>query len=416
MKVTITEWSSELRLAIYIATLYAVFIYWGYLQEKITSTHYNAAVPVVSDDAVSSSSMQWRHPFVLNLFMSVSTCLTAEVIDRTTIRAAANPYAVSGGSASDLKLYWRPALSATLASPMGYYSLKYISYPLMVLAKSSKPVPVMVVGRVMYRQVYQWYKYLSIGLLCTGLFVFTFMKRSSKTETNSLLNQGTIYSLYGVVLIFINLFLDGYTNNQQDFIFSHHAATSTQMMKYTNCWQCIYQVIYLGAGYILQSSEGEAAKAYHMIVHCPLLKYDILMFCVCASIGQVILFKLMKEFGSLVWVTVSITRQLFTIVLSVVIFGHKINTYQWLGVALVFVGLAVDVFYNQYYKKVKKSDDSSPPATKPTTSGRHVGRRKSENSPLNSPTGKLWIERTRSIDSEQSEDLEKNSSLKKKSS
>ena len=415
MKATITEWSSELRLAIYIATLYAVFIYWGYLQEKIASTHYSAVAMRVSDDAatVTSSSIQWSHPFVLNLFMSISTCLTAQVIDLTTSRAAANPYAVSGSSASDLKLYWRPALSATLASPMGYYSLKYISYPLMVLAKSSKPVPVMVVGRVMYKQVYQWYKYLSIGLLCTGLFVFTFMKHSSKNETNSILNQGVIYSLYGVVLIFINLFLDGYTNNQQDFIFSHHGATSTQMMKYTNCWQCIYQIIYLGGGYILQSSGGEAAEAYHMVMHCPLLKYDILLFCVCASIGQVILFKLMKEFGSLVWVTVSITRQLCTIVLSVVIFGHKINTYQWLGVALVFIGLAVEVFYNQYYKKVKKSDTNS---TSKPSSGRHIARRKSENSPLNSSTGKLWTERTSSNDSEHSEDLEQNLSAKKKSS
>ena len=225
----------------------------------------------------------------------------------------------------------------------------------MVLAKSSKPVPVMVVGRVMYKQVYQWYKYLSIGLLCTGLFVFTFMKHSSKNETNSILNQGVIYSLYGVVLIFINLFLDGYTNNQQDFIFSHHGATSTQMMKYTNCWQCIYQIIYLGGGYILQSSGGEAAEAYHMMMHCPLLKYDILLFCVCASIGQVILFNLMKEYGSLVCVTIGVTRKLLTILISVFMFNHHVSSTQWFGVGLVFTGLLLDITMN--YAQLKAKDD-----------------------------------------------------------
>ncbi len=39
----------------------------------------------------------------------------------------------------DLIAFAKPAFTCTLASPLGYASLKYISFPLMILAKSSKP-------------------------------------------------------------------------------------------------------------------------------------------------------------------------------------------------------------------------------------------------------------------------------------
>ena len=35
--------------------------------------------------------------------------------------------------------YAKAAVTCALASPLGYASLKYISFPLMILAKSSKP-------------------------------------------------------------------------------------------------------------------------------------------------------------------------------------------------------------------------------------------------------------------------------------
>ena len=54
----------------------------------------------------------------------------------------------------------------------------------------------------------------------------------------------------------------------------------------------------------------------------------------------------MKDFGSLVWVTVSITRKLFTIVVSVIIFNHQVKLIQWLGIALVFGGMSLDIIMN----------------------------------------------------------------------
>jgi UDP-galactose transporter B1 len=209
----------------------------------------------------------------------------------------------------------------------------------MILTKSSKPVPVMTIGVVFYGRVYGWYKYASVALLCGGIYLFTQGKKSEPSSSGA----GDIkLVLFGMLLVLINLAMDGYTNNEQDRIFAKYKASPNQMMKYTNLWQCLYQFVYLLGGYLAYADGSELSMAVKLCSHSAQLVADILLFCLCASLGQVLIFNVMQEFGSLSWITISVTRKLFTVVLSVIVFQHKVNAVQWLGVALVFVGLGLD--------------------------------------------------------------------------
>jgi len=243
----------------------------------------------------------------------------------------------------------KPALSATLASPIGYEALKYISYPLMILTKSSKPVPVMAIGVIFYGRKYGWYKYASVALLVWGIYLFTAGKKSG-SQTADELDIKVI--LFGMMLVLINLGMDGYTNNEQDRLFTKYSVSPNQMMKYVNIWQCLYQLWYLVVGWYVYNKESEMHLALYAVTHCATLVGDILLFCLCASIGQVLIFNVMKEFGSLSWITISVTRKLFTIVLYVIVFQHKVGITQWMGVGLVFVGLALDATMSFYSKPV----------------------------------------------------------------
>ena len=209
----------------------------------------------------------------------------------------------------------------------------------MILTKSSKPVPVMAIGVFFYGRVYGWYKYASVALLCGGIYLFTLGKKSD-SQSQGVGNIKLI--LFGMMLVLVNLAMDGYTNNDQDRIFVKHSASPNQMMKYTNLWQCLYQFIFLAVGYVLQAERSALYVAMRMCMLSSALVMDILLFCVCASVGQVLIFNVIKEFGSLSWITISVTRKLFTVVLSVIVFQHKVNPMQWFGVALVFIGLALD--------------------------------------------------------------------------
>jgi UDP-galactose transporter B1 len=60
----------------------------------------------------------------------------------------------------------------------------------------------------------------------------------------------------------------------------------------------------------------------------------------------------MQEFGSLVWITISITRKLFTILVSVFMFNHSVSAAQWAGIGAVFFGMFLEVLMN--YRKQRQ--------------------------------------------------------------
>ena len=132
----------EIYFLAHVIGLYVLFIYWGYVQEKLTSHKY--AIPR------SMQNIEWDYPIALNLLMAIASAFTA---------AIAECFFDMGKDVNiPFSAYYKAALSCAIASPLGYASLKYISFPLMVLTKSSKPVPVMLIGILFYQQSYSLFK------------------------------------------------------------------------------------------------------------------------------------------------------------------------------------------------------------------------------------------------------------------
>jgi UDP-galactose transporter B1 len=69
----------------------------------------------------------------------------------------------------------------------------------------------------------------------------------------------------------------------------------------------------------------------------PLLAYALL-----GGLGQLFIFETIQHFGSLTLVMVTVTRKLFTMLLSVVVFNHTLTIGQWAGVGVVFGGIGVE--------------------------------------------------------------------------
>jgi UDP-galactose transporter B1 len=256
-------------------------------------------------------------------------------------------------------VFWKVAATSAIASPIGYSALKYVSYPLMVLTKSSKPLPVMLVGILFYKKKYSWYKYVSVLQLCLGIYLFTLNSKNKNDSKNS--NESSVEQYFnisfGMFLLMINLFLDGYTNNEQDHVFIEHSATSLEMMKNTNFWQSIFYFTYLFVTFIIFQEKSELSKAMNILQKSDEISRDVLIFCSCAAFGQVLIFSVIKEFGSLVWISISITRQLFTILLSVFAFNHQLKMTQWSGIIFVFSGLILEIFFSYNNKDHQIDDD-----------------------------------------------------------
>lgn len=67
----------------------------------------------------------------------------------------------------------------------------------------------------------------------------------------------------------------------------------------------------------------------------------------------------LEEFGSLILVTVTVTRKMVTMMLSVVWFGHTLSGMQWVGVGLVFAGIGTEAQLSRMEKQRKLQEKKS---------------------------------------------------------
>jgi UDP-galactose transporter B1 len=337
----------EIKLIFYVLSLYIIFITWGYLQEKITSTNYISH---------QGDKLRWDFPVALNILITISAGTTGHIFEQV-FGSHAHP--------APFLVFWKVALASALASPIGYFSLKFVSFPMMILSKSSKHVPVMFIGKFWYNKKYELYRYVSVGMICGGIFLFS-LGKSPAAATKAAQNptdDPSLFSLFiGLALILLNLSLDGITSNEQDQVFHQYSVSSFQMMRNTNLWQSFYLGGYLLLELIFRGSNSQLIQSITMLTSSWWLLFDVLTFCFCACLGQVLLFRVIREFGSLVWITVSVTRQLFTVLFSVFLFNHNIQVLQWIGILSVFSGLGLDLVggYLNSSKQLKqeiKSED-----------------------------------------------------------
>ncbi|OWM89571.1 hypothetical protein CDL15_Pgr024319 [Punica granatum] len=251
--------------------------------------------------------------------------------------------------------YWSAGITNTIGPAMGIEALKYISYPaqawLYVLAKSSKMIPVMLMGTLVYGIRYTIPEYICTFLVAGGVSMFALLKTSSKTISKLAHPNAPL----GYGLCFLNLTFDGFTNATQDSIKARYPKTSAwDIMLGMNLWGTIYNLIYMfgwphGIGY----------EAINFSKQHPEVAWDIFLYCLCGAVGQNFIFLTISRFGSLANTTITTTRKFVSIVISSLLSGNPLSTKQWGCVAMVFSGLSYQIYLKwrklQRMQKKRKS-------------------------------------------------------------
>lgn len=258
------------------------------------------------------------------------------------------------------------AVVSSLASPFGYASLAHVDYVTFILAKSCKLLPVMLLHLTVFRKRYPLYKYAVVGAVTAGVAVFTLNNpsaaaKASKAPVNS--------SAWGLMLLGINLLFDGLTNSTQDHIFTaFRPYTGPQMMVAQNVLATLLTLGYLllppflpttmlaKVPFLPETAGTELAEALRFLRTYPAARMDVLGFCICGAIGQLFIYATLARFSSLLLVTVTVTRKMLTMLLSVLWFGHALTTGQWLGVGLVFGGVGAEGYIARREKAAKDEE------------------------------------------------------------
>lgn len=268
---------------------------WGVLQERITTTNYGT----------ESNREVFKYPVVMNTVQSLFAALLGYIYVLFTRKTSSDlPIFPSREIMWPLSLV---AITSSLSSPFGYASLQYVDYITFILAKSCKLVPVMLLHVTLYRKRYPFYKYAVVAMVTAGVALFTL-----QSSTGSKKKGASNNSVYGLVLLGINLIFDGLTNSTQDNIYaSFRPYTGQQMMCALNVMStCLTTGYLLVSPYLVQSGigatfgidakgAGELQDALAFIQRHPSVGWDIVGFSACGALGQVFICKSADHFISL---------------------------------------------------------------------------------------------------------------------
>jgi len=320
---------SELQLVFCAGGIFVCYLTYGILQEKIYKFKH-------------ADGVGFKATFFL-LFLQclvnvVYALVCMQFSPKSNYKVPVTDFCLSGGCYIFAMLFSNEAL-------------KYVSYPTQALGKSSKMVPVMLFGVLFGSKKYKAFEYICVLLVTAGITMFQlFGSKSKKASADD--------SMYGIVLLCVSLAMDGVTGVAQDRIKVNGKEQKCEpkwyeSMLYTNAVAVVIT-------FVLAVAFNQIVPSIEFCLKNPDFVTILMGLSITSSLGQNFIFLTVTCFDTLVLTTITTTRKFFTILLSVVIYGHSLNIKQWLSVGVTFLGISGEV-YDKYEKKqaAKKAKEAA---------------------------------------------------------
>ncbi|NWW52262.1 S35B2 protein, partial [Pedionomus torquatus] len=224
---------------------------------------------------------------------------------------------------------------------------RILAFTVAVLAKASKVIPVMMMGKLVSRKSYEYWEYLTAALISVGVSMFLLSSAPNR-------HMSTVTTFSGIVLLAGYIIFDSFTSNWQDALFTYKMSP-VQMMFGVNIFSCLFTV-----GSLLE--QGALLESLHFMArHSEFMAHAVLLS-VCSAFGQLFIFYTISQFGAAVFTIIMTLRQAFAILLSCLIYGHTVTVMGGLGVAVVFMALFLRVYARS---RMKKRSKKLPPGDTP---------------------------------------------------
>ncbi|KAM7275676.1 hypothetical protein ACFE04_017542 [Oxalis oulophora] len=206
-------------------------------------------------------------------------------------------------------------------------SLAFLNYPAQLMFKSTKVLPVMLMGAFVpgLRRKYSAMDYISALLLVVGLILFTLA--DAHTSPN--------FSVLGVVMISGALVMDAFLGNLQEAIFTLNPETTQMEMLFCSTVVGLPMLI---PPMIL---TGELFRAWSSCSQ-HLYVYGVLIFEAMATfIGQISVLTLIALFGAASTAMITTARKAVTLLLSYLIFTKPLTEMHGTGLLLIAMGITL---------------------------------------------------------------------------
>merc|ERR1719348_2720138 len=296
---------------------------WGYLQEKIMTTSYV--------DSLGNKAMYKNSQFLVfvNRILAFIIAITVMLFIRQP-KHKAPLYKYSFCSFSNIMSSW-----------CQYEALKYVSFPTQVLAKASKVIPVMIMGKLLSNKKYEYYEYVVAVLISLGMTAFMLGNEQGKSS-----NTDTTIS--GIIILVGYMAFDSFTSNWQGELFKDYKMSSIQMMAGVNLFSCLLTSVSLLPQGIFYTSLAFMSQYSMFVVDCVVLS-------LCSACGQLFIYHTISTFGPVVFVIIMTVRQVGAVIISCIQFNHSLDLMAILGVMIVFGACFLRIYCGYRAKQKKKA-------------------------------------------------------------
>jgi solute carrier family 35 (UDP-galactose transporter), member B1 len=260
-------------------------------------------------------------------------------------------------------------------------SLRYVIYPIQVLAKSCKPVPVMLAGTILGKR-YPLRKYFNVALIVGGVAMFMgggdgdgAAKKEGVAAAghgDDPASEGSPSQMIGILLLFISLSFDGFTGTcacavvvcgvlvggddgfdvmcfafragqcRPDSDVSVPSLTSSSAGSYEDKLMAVHSVQPFDLMYNIQLGKtilaGIGLVVFNQLHIFIQMVQDMGLMLVAlglsGAIGQVFIFVTIAKFGALTCSIIGLARKITTLVASIYFYGHTLNSVQFAGLAI----------------------------------------------------------------------------------
>ena len=296
------------------------YLTWGLLQERIMTFEYG-------DGAFFKNSQ----------FLVFINRILAFFIGITVLFMKSQP-----PHTAPLYKYSYSSLSNIMSSWFQYEALKFVSFPTQVLAKASKVIPVMLMGKIVSRKTYEYHEYLTALMISLGVGLFLL------TSGDVTRNSERTTTVAGMIMLVGYMAFDSFTSNWQGELFKQYKMSSIQMMAGVNMFSCLLTSVSL-------IEQGGFVECIAFMFEYPTFVMHAIVLSLCSACGQLFIFYTIEKFGAVTFTIIMTLRQAFAIMLSCVIFGHPLTFVGILGVLVVFAALFLRIYANQRARQMKKA-------------------------------------------------------------
>lgn len=260
------------------------------------------------------------------VFVTTSIYATTAYVARSLI----------GEKRTEISKYHMLTLSLTsIASTFtSVRSLRYVIYPVQVLFKSCKPVPVMAFN-VLLGKKYKLTKYVNVMIITAGVALFMGGGNSTQNTSGSG-GMDADTTLMGAAMLSVSLCFDGATGAYEDKLMGKDHVEPFDLMFNIQLGKAVISFC------ILVATNG----LNEFISTLDSGGFSLILLGLTGALGQVFVFVTIAKFGALNCALIGLCRKMLSLILSFFLYGHTLNAFQTVG-----LGLSLTAMIANFYEK-----------------------------------------------------------------